>query len=315
MKPGAEMPASIVGALTARQMPSPRRVFAVSSLGVIVALVDATIVNIAFPDIQSSFPDAGLSKLSWVLSGYNIVFAAFLVAAGRMADLVGRRRTYLVGLWIFTLASGLCAVATSANALIAARLLQALGAALLIPSSLGLVLEAFSHEHRSHAVALLTAVGALAAGIGPSLGGFLVTVSDWRLVFLVNIPVGIVAIVLARRHLIESREPGHRRLPDLLGSVLSALAIGLLVLGVVQGPEWGWSSVGVLVSWLAAVLLGALVIWRCTWHRSPIFDLCAAADPRFHGRQCDDAARLRCVLRLHARQRAVPDLGLGVLGA
>ena len=266
-------PATTVGGVMQRRMPSPRKVFAISSLGVFIAFVDATIVNIAFPDIQRSFPEAGISTLSWVLSGYNIVFAAFLVAAGRLADLVGRKRTFVWGLALFTLASGLCAAAPSAEALIAARLVQALGAAVLIPSSLGLVLESFSHEHRAHAVALSTAVGALAAGIGPPLGGLLVTVSDWRLVFLVNIPIGLVAIVLGRRHLVESRAPGRRRLPDLLGSVLFAFSIGLLVLGVIKGPDWGWTDWRVLAAWAASLALGAVVVQRCRTHRSPIIDL------------------------------------------
>src|SRR5215217_2585287 len=164
-----------------RHEPRPLTVLAVASLGVFVAFVDATIVNIAFPDIVRSFPDASISGLSWVLNAYNIVFAAFLVAAGRIADLIGRRRVFLLGLTVFTIASALCAAAPSAGSLIAFRVLQALGAALLVPSSLGLVLEAFPADRRSHAVALLTAVGAVAAGVGPSLGGLLVTAADWRL--------------------------------------------------------------------------------------------------------------------------------------
>ena len=259
--------------MTERRVPSPRLVLAISSLGVFIAFVDATIVNIAFPNIRSSFPQTSLSGLSWVLSAYNIVFAAFLVSAGRLADLAGRKRTFIWGLWVFTVASAVCAIAPSANALIAARIIQALGAAMLIPSSLGLVIAAFSVEHRAHAVALSTAVGALAAGVGPSLGGFLVTVADWRLVFLVNIPVGIAAIVLTRRHLVESRAPGRRRVPDLPGSFLFAAATALLVLGVVQGPDWGWTSPKVLGSWVVSLLLGGLVVRRSTWHRSPIIDL------------------------------------------
>jgi len=263
----------IAGRVTERRMPTPRRVLAISSLGVFIAFVDATIVNIAFPDIRSSFPQTSLSGLSWVLSAYNIVFAAFLVSAGRLADLVGRKRTFIWGLWVFTIASGVCAAAPSANALIAARVIQALGAAMLIPSSLGLVIAAFSAEHRAHAVALSTAVGALAAGIGPSLGGFLVTAADWRLVFVVNIPVGIAAIVLTDRYIIESRAPGRRRIPDLLGSVLFAISTALLVLGVVQGPDWGWTSAKVLGAWAVSVLLGIVVVRRCRWHRSPVIDL------------------------------------------
>jgi NTE family protein len=256
-----------------RREPRAVTVLAVASLGVFIAFVDATIVNIAFPDIVRSFPDASISGLSWVLNAYNIVFAAFLVAAGRIADLLGRRRVFLLGLTLFTIASALCAAAPSAGSLVAFRVLQALGAALLVPSSLGLVLEAFPADRRSHAVALLTAVGAVAAGVGPSLGGLLVTASNWRLVFLVNVPVGIAAYVLSRRHLVESRAPGRRRLPDIAGSLLFALAVAALVLGVIKGDEWGWSSPRVVGSFAAAVVLGAVVAWRCTWHRSPIVDL------------------------------------------
>ncbi len=209
-----------------------------------MAFVDATIVNIAFPDISNSFPETDISGLSWVLNAYNIVFAAFLLAAGRMADLLGRRRIFLIGLIIFTFASVLCAVAPSVNALIAFRVLQALGATLIVPSSLALVLQAFPAERRAYAVALLAAVGALAAGIGPSLGGVLVAADSWRLVFLVNLPVGIAAYALSRRHLVESREPGRRRLPDLLGALIFSIAIAAFVLGVVQGDQWGWASAG-----------------------------------------------------------------------
>jgi NTE family protein len=256
-----------------RHEPSALTVLAVASVGVFIAFVDATIVNIAFPDIVRSFPDTSISGLSWVLNAYNIVFAAFLVAAGRIADLLGRRRVFLVGLVLFTVASGLCAAAPSAGLLVAFRVLQALGAALLVPSSLGLVLEAFPADRRSHAVALLTAVGAVAAGIGPSLGGLLVSAANWRLVFLVNIPFGIAAYVLSRRHLVESRAPGRRRLPDIAGSLLFALAVAALVLAVVKGDEWGWSSPEVAGTFAAAAILGAVVAWRCSWHRSPIVDL------------------------------------------
>jgi NTE family protein len=256
-----------------RRAPSPRAVLAVSSLGVFMAFVDATIVNIAFPDMARSFPDTSISGLSWVLNAYNIVFAAFLVAAGRLADLLGRRRVYLLGLAIFTVASGLCAVAPSTGLLVAARVLQALGAALLVPASLSLVLEAFPSDHRAHAVALMAAVGAAAAGIGPALGGLLVSASSWRLVFLVNLPVGIAAYWLARRQLVESRAPGRRRMPDLLGALLFALSISVLVLGVVKGEDWGWGAPATLGCFAGAVVLAALVVRRCTWHRSPVLDL------------------------------------------
>ena len=253
--------------------PSPRTVLAIASLGGAVAFIDATIVNIALPNIAHSFPGTSISTLSWILNAYNIVFAAFLVAAGRIADLLGRRRVFIFGLELFTTGSLLCAIAPSAGTLIAFRIVQAIGAAFLVPSSIALVLNAFPPARRSHGVALLSAGGAAAAGLGPFLGGLLVTAANWRLVFLVNLPVGALAVLLAHRRLVESRAPGRRRIPDLPGSLLFAIAIGALVLGVVKGQEWGWGSARTIGAFSAALALGAVVVWRCTWHRSPILDL------------------------------------------
>ncbi len=273
--PSGRATESVLGApeVPVRRRPSPRRVLAIASLGAAVAFVDATIVNIAFPNIAVSFKGTSISSLSWVLNAYNIVFAAFLVAAGRIADVLGRRRVFVLGLEVFTVASLLCALAPSPGALIAFRVIQALGAALLVPSSLALVMNAFPVDHRAHGVALLSAVAAVAAGLGPSLGGLLVAADNWRLVFLVNLPIGGAAVVFARRQLIESRTPGRRRLPDLPGALLLALAVAALVLGVVKGQEWGWGSVRIVLSFAVALALGAVFAWRCTWHRSPLIDL------------------------------------------
>ena len=264
-----------------RRGPQPRTVLAIASLGAAMAFVDATIVNIAFPDIARSFPDASFASLSWVLNAYNIVFAAFLVAAGRLADLVGRRRVFIGGLELFTVASALCAIAWSPGALTGFRVLQALGAALLVPSSLALVLDAFPAERRSHGIALLSAVAAGAAGLGPSLGGLLVAAGDWRLVFLVNLPIGVVAIVLTRRHLVESRAPGRRRMPDLAGALLLAVAIAALVLGVVKGEDWGWLGGRVLGSFAVAVALWTIFVRRCATQSAPIVDLSLLRDRTF----------------------------------
>jgi NTE family protein len=256
-----------------RRKPSPRTALAIASLGCAVAFIDATIVNIAFPDIARSFPGTSLSALSWVLNAYNIVFAAFLMAAAGIADLLGRRRVFVFGLGLFTVGSLLCAIAPSASALIAFRVLQALGAAFVVPSALALVLNAFPPTRRAHGVALLSALGAAAAGLGPSLGGLLVTAANWRLVFLVNIPIGVAAALLARRRLAESRAPGRRRIPDLPGTLLFAVAIGALVLGVVKGQDWGWGSARVIGCLAVALASGALVFQRCRRRRSAVLDL------------------------------------------
>jgi EmrB/QacA subfamily drug resistance transporter len=238
-----------------------------------MAFIDATVVNIAFPNIEHSFKGTSISTLSWVLNAYNIVFAAFLLPAGKFADLIGRKRMFIIGVELFTFASLLCAIAPSPGLLIAFRAMQALGAACLVPAALSLVLNAFPPHQRSHGVALLAAVGAASSGIGPTVGGLLIAASDWRLVFLINIPVGVVAVVLARRKLIESRTPGRRRMPDLVASLLFAIAVAALVLGVVKGQEWGWSSPRIIASFAVAVVLVGLVVWRCTWHRAPMIDL------------------------------------------
>ncbi len=258
---------------SARRTSSPGIVLAVAALGTFVAFVDATIVNIAIPNIHEDFAGSSLASVSWVLNAYNIVFAAFLVIGGQLADLLGRRRIFGLALILFTLASAACAAAPTLGLLVAARLLQAAGAAALVPSSLAIVLEAYPGGRRTHAVSLWAAIAALAAGIGPGLGGVLITASSWRLVFLVNIPVGIVAYVLAGRVLVESRAPGRRRVPDVGGAAVLALAIASLVLAIVKGQEWGWGSLRTVVAFAVAVLLGIYFVRRSSRQRVPVIDL------------------------------------------
>jgi len=247
-------------------------VLLVASFGAFLAFLDSTIVNVAFPDIQRSFPDAALSSLSWVLNAYNIVLAAFLVAAGRFADVLGRKRMFVVGVVVFTLASALCAAATSVEQLIGYRVLQGFGAALLIPASLALVVEGFDLSRRAHGVGLWGAAAAIASGLGPPAGGALVAVSSWRLAFLVNVPLGIAAVVLARRSLVESRAPGARRTPDLRGALLLAGALGLLTLAVVQVPDWGWDDSRVLGASVGAALCLVGFVVSSRTHRAPLLD-------------------------------------------
>jgi NTE family protein len=244
---------------------------ALTCLGAFVAFLDVTIVNIAFPDIARSFQGTDIADLSWVLNAYNVVFAALLVVAGRIADLVGRRRLYAGGLALFTLASAWCAAAGSAEELIAARVLQAVGAAGVVPASLALLLPLFPAGRRVAAVAVWTATAAVASGVGPSLGGALIDAWGWRAVFLVNVPLGVVAVPLAVRLLAEQRETGGR-MPDLIGTALLAGAVGALALGIVQGETWGWTGARVLGCFAAALVLGLLAARRVVRHPSPIVE-------------------------------------------
>src|ERR1700744_1676945 len=187
------------------------KVLSITSIGLFMASLDLFIVNIAFPDLSRSFDDASLSSLSWVLNGYAIVFA---------------------GLLTFAAASALCAVSPTIPFLVGARVLQAVGAAMMIPTTLGLLLPAFPAEQRPVAIGIWSAVSGVAAALGPPIGGLLVQIS-WHWIFLVNVPIGLATAFAATRILDEVKEPDDGR-PDLLGALELALGIGLLTLGIVQ---------------------------------------------------------------------------------
>ena len=246
------------------------RVSLIVCVGVFMASLDLFIVNIAFPSIGRHFHGASLSSLSWILSGYAIIFAALLVPAGRWADAFGRKRAFLIGLAVFVAASTACALAPSVNFLIGARLVQAAGGALMLPTSLGLMLPEFEPHERHVAIGVWAATGGIAAAAGPPLGGLLVQ-ADWRLVFLVNVPVGLAGLMFGVRTLAERREQGAAR-PDVFGAVALIAAIGSLVIAITKGQEWGWGSpttVGLLA--VALVLLPG-IWWRSSRHPAPVIE-------------------------------------------
>jgi EmrB/QacA subfamily drug resistance transporter len=258
---------------------SPWRAFALLAIGVFLAVLDLFIVNIAFPDIQRSFSSANLSSLSWILSAYAIVFAAVLVPAGKLGDIVGRKRVFLAGLLIFLVGSALAAAAPSVDLLIGARLIQAVGAAALIPTSLGLILPLFPAPKRPTVIGLWAAIAGVGAAAGPPIGGLLVQAS-WRWIFLINVPLGLYALIRSARIVPEIRDPEGGRFPDLLGSLLLIVAIGALTLGLVKGPDWSWDSrpLGAFAS--AAVLLGLFAL-RSARHPAPVVELSLLRPPAF----------------------------------
>jgi len=251
-----------------RNRATPRLVLVIVSAGVVLASLDLFIVNVALPQMAKDFGTTNLTELSWVLNGYAIVYASLLVFFGRMADRYRRDRGFLLGVAVFTAASAACAASTSVGMLVGFRLVQAAGAALLTPTSLGLVLASYPPEGRHGAVRAWTATGGLSAALGPVVGGLLVTVS-WRLVFLVNVPVGIVALIVGLRRL--PRIPGHKvERPDPLGVVLVTAGVGALTFGIVKGSDWGWSSLGILGTLVAAFGLIALFVVHCAKSRTPL---------------------------------------------
>jgi EmrB/QacA subfamily drug resistance transporter len=246
------------------------RVSLIVGAGVFMASLDLFIVNIAFPAIGRHFGGASLGSLSWILSGYAIVFAALLVPAGRWADAFGRKRAFLLGLGIFAAASTACALAPSVGFLVAARVVQAAGGALMLPTSLGLMLPEFGPHERHVAIGIWAATGGIAAAAGPPLGGLLVQ-ADWRWVFLVNVPVGLAGLGFGLRTLQERREVDSGR-PDVLGAGALIVAIGALVVAIVKGQEWGWGSPAILAL-LAVTAVGLPAIWwRSERHDSPIVE-------------------------------------------
>lgn len=259
---------------------NPWETFWVVAGGVFVVYLDVLIVNVAFPSMLESFDGVSLAHLSWVLNAYAIGFAALLVPAGRFADRIGRKRGFLIGMGLFTLASIACGAAPSVGLLIGARVVQSAGAAIMIPSSLALLLTSFPPNKRVSAIGSWAAVAAVAAALGPSVGGVLVE-SSWRWVFFLNIPIGIAAIIVGRRILHESKDPAGGRIPDLLGITLLGVSVALLVLAIVQGSEWGWTSARVLGAFAMAAILGAGFLVRCVTHEAPAIELDLLRSKRF----------------------------------
>jgi EmrB/QacA subfamily drug resistance transporter len=255
--------------LPARQVTA---IVAVLGLAVFMSSLDLFIVNLAFPYISREYHGAGLGSLSWVLNAYTIVFAAVLVPAGRWADRVGRRRIFVAGLIGFSLGSALCGLAPGVPELIAARTIQAAGAGLMVPASLSLLLASVPASGRARAIGTWSALGALGAALGPVIGGSLVQVS-WRWVFWINIPVGLLAVLLTARIVPESRDQHTRGRPDLAGAALLAFAVGLIAFAVVKAPEWGWGSARFLEVLAASIASAAIMVWRSRRHHSPVIEL------------------------------------------
>ena len=253
-----------------RRDASATRVLIIVCAGVVLASIDLFIVNVAMPSIARDLHQKDLSTLSWVLNAYAIVYASLLVILGRLSESRSRENGFLIGALLFTLASAACGAASSLGMLIAFRIVQAVGAALLTPTSLSLILATTAPEKRHSAVRAWTAVGGAAAALGPVVGGVLVALS-WRWVFFVNVPIGLFAVAYGWRHLPDV--PGHPvKRPDALGAGLITAGIALLSLALVQGNSWGWGSLRVIGALAVALLMLAAFIARMQTHHNPLID-------------------------------------------
>jgi EmrB/QacA subfamily drug resistance transporter len=230
-----------------------RWVVAAAVLGSGMAFLDSTVVNIALPDIGRDF-HVGVSTLQWVVTGYLLTLAAFLLLGGALGDRLGRRRVFSVGVAWFALASVLCGLAPNPDVLVVARVLQGVGAALLTPASLALLQASFVEEDRSRAVGAWAGLTAVAAAAGPLLGGYLIAAGSWRWVFFINVPVGAAVLALASWHVPETRDLSATGRLDTFGVAEAVVLLATLTYGLIEGPSRGWTAPAVLICLVVAVL-------------------------------------------------------------
>lgn len=250
------------------------------ALGFVMAMLDVTVVNVALDHIQQDLA-VPLSGLLWVVDGYTLTFASLLLTGGALANRFGARAIYMTGLAIFAAASLLCAISPNGDVLIAARLLQGVGAAFFMPSSLSLLSQAYPDEKtRIAALGLWSAIVSVAAASGPVVGGVIVATLGWRGIFWLNVPIGILGLMLARRHLAPS--PRHPQAINPVGHALGMLALGALSFALIEGGNLGWTSPGILSAVALAVVAFAAFVMRERRDSTPILPRALFKDARFN---------------------------------
>jgi len=258
---------------------SSRGTLLASALGLVIVLLDVSVVNVALDSVRQQFA-TDVSGLQWVINAYTLVFAALLLTSGALGDRLGAWRVFLVGFVVFTLASAACGWTSSLPALIAARLLQGLGAALLVPNSLAMLQHAFpDREQRNRAVGWWGGMGAVSLAAGPVLGGLLVTHLGWRSILLINLPIGLLGICLTLRH--AARVAGHQRTIDWAGQAAAILALAALTWALTEAARLGWTHVRVLGSATLAFIALAVLIGIESRIRAPMLPLELFRRPTF----------------------------------
>jgi EmrB/QacA subfamily drug resistance transporter len=241
------------------------------SFGLFMIMLDNTVVNVALPSIQRDL-GVGLSELEWIVSGYALTFAALMLIGGKLADAYGRRLVFVIGIVVFTGASLLCGLSTSGDMLIASRILQGAGAAMMNPATLSIIAATFPPRQRGTAIGIWAGVSALALAIGPLVGGLLTEHASWNWIFFVNVPFGILGVFASFLLIDESHDPTHERL-DVPGLATSALGLFALTYGLIEANTYGWGSVRIVGAFVvAAVALAAFVMLERR-QRAPMLDL------------------------------------------
>ena len=225
--------------------PAGRWVVLATVLGSGMASIDATVVGIALPTIGRQF-HATVGTLQWVVTGYTLSMAALILLGGTLGDQYGRRRVFSIGVAWFALSSAACALAPGTTVLIATRVLQGVGAALLTPGSLAILQASFVQDDRGRAIGAWSGLGGVATAAGPLIGGYLITAASWRWIFLINVPIGAFVLILSARHVPESRDTTEDQPVDFAGAALAVLALAGITFGLIEGPASGWSNPAVL---------------------------------------------------------------------
>jgi EmrB/QacA subfamily drug resistance transporter len=264
---------------------NPWAVLLVVSLGFFMTLLDLTIVNIAIPNMISRL-HASLDDILWVINAYSLVLAVLVITAGRLGDLVGPRRMFAAGITVFTLASAACGLAMSPGWLIAFRAVQGLGAAMLMPQTLTIITNTFPPERRGAAFGVWGAVAGVATIAGPTLGGLLVTAFDWRWIFFVNVPIGVLVLALTGV-IIPGLKPGRRHRFDIPGVLLASAALLAICYGLVEGQRYSWGKITSFISIPLVLAIGVLllaaflVVQKFTQDREPLVPFAVFKDRNF----------------------------------
>jgi EmrB/QacA subfamily drug resistance transporter len=252
------------------------------AFGLFMIMLDNTVVNVALPSIQESL-GLKVSELEWVVAGYALTFGAFMLTGGKLADLLGRRRMFVVGLIIFTASSLACGLAGSATILIGARVVQGLGAALMNPSTLSIITVTFPPKQRGTAIGIWAGVSALALAIGPLVGGLITEHINWNWIFFINVPIGIIAVVAAFLFIDESRDNSAEQRPDVPGLATSALGLFALTYALIEGNKYGWSSTRIIGAFAVAIISLVVFILLERHQRLPMLDLALFKNRTFSG--------------------------------
>ncbi len=252
------------------------------SIGLFMIMLDNTVVNVALPAMQSSL-HIGLSELEWVVTGYALTFAAFMLTGGKLADLLGRRLIFMLGLAVFTGASLACGLASNGGFLIGARVVQGLGGALMNPATLSIITATFPPRQRGTAIGIWAGVSAMALAIGPLVGGLLTEHVNWNWIFFINVPIGILGLLAIPIFIDESRDTSHEQRPDVPGLITSAVGLFSLTYAFIESNNYGWGSARILTAFAIAAVSLVVFVFLERQQRLPMLDLSLFRNRTFSG--------------------------------